>query len=105
MAATQANSAINSLKSKITNLREELEKAQDKYEQKCKEVEEEKKRRNEVSLVIGICDFRLPLWRWNFFAKMWLANLVKILLHFCMYNIIELKLAAIRNSRINAMLL
>lgn len=40
--------AINSLKSKITNLREELEKSQDKYEAKCKEVEEEKKKRNEV---------------------------------------------------------
>lgn len=48
MATNAGITAINSLKSKITNLREELEKAQDKYEQKCKEVDDEKKKRNEV---------------------------------------------------------
>lgn len=45
--------AINNLKSKITNLREELEKSQDKYEAKCKEVEEEKKKRNEVIALLA----------------------------------------------------
>ena len=50
MAATTGAGAINTLKSKITNLREELEKSQDKYEEKCKELDEEKKKRNEVNI-------------------------------------------------------
>ena len=50
MAGSNSSGALASFKNKMQNLRDELEKAREDYEEKCRELEAERATRNQVNV-------------------------------------------------------